>query len=170
MSILLECMSYRVLDQLIAEGVLSYEDGKKITTATASSEQNRIMYTLLRSRVETKKEETTVIEAVCKGLCETSQYCPLSKQQEPASTAQRKRLREMYILLKENMDVSPVLNRLIAADIVDQHMHELIEAGTTRHDRVTKLLRFISHTHRQAHYDFMDILRDTHGWLMDEGC
>lgn len=169
MPMLLKVMPHKLQDNLLAANLLHDDDDMEIIRAeNTTRERNLKVFHFVFSRVHTKDDQLAVKDAISRSLCESSQYCPFSKKQEPASENQQQTLRNLRPRLVEDMEVVLVLDRLIQADIADQHVREQIEAEKTRRDRVNTLLMFISRTHSQAQETFMKILRDTNWWIFED--
>lgn len=146
--------------------MLSYDEINSIEAETTTHAQNTKMYQVVIQRVQTDEEVRLVKEAVCLGLCKSSQVCPFSQhKQQPASQAQRDALRKLRLRLIEDMEVQPVIDLLIQNKIIDHHIKEQVETGETRRDKVNRLLSFISSTHSKAQETFMSILRKTNPWV-----
>lgn len=168
MTTLLNAKSYKVRDILVGQGILSYEDINSIEAETTTHAENTKMYQVVIHRVQTDAEVRLVKEAVCQGLCKSSQVCPFSEHtQHPASEAQHDALRKLGSRLIEDMDVQPVIDLLRQNKIVDQHIQEKIEAGETKRDKVNRLLSYITSTHSKAQETFMSILRKTNSWVFE---
>lgn len=146
--------------------VLSITDREGIK-ANTTLERNEKMYRLVISRIKTHRQRVAVKEAISKGLRESSQYCPFTEKQSPASASQHEVLNELRPRLVEDMEVDPVLDRLIETKTIDHHIREVIDAEKTKREKVDTLLVFISRTHSQSHDTFMDILRSTNSWLFE---
>lgn len=161
-------MPRMVHDRLVTARILTLEDTEKIGAAKTTRGSNLIMYQSVLSKVRSRRERMAVKEAICGGLCESSQYCPFKEDQQPASTFQHEQILNIRDRLINDMEVDPVLDRLVQAGIADFHEQELVRAGKTRRDRVVELLDFMHHKHSQAHDTFMEILRETNLWIFED--
>lgn len=150
-----------VLDRLVASKLVFLGDIQQIDAEVTTYAKNVHMYKVVLSRVENKMGQEAVKEAICHGLCMSSQYCPFKPDQQPASTAQHEELCRLRNKLIDVMDVNLVLDKLVREGLADTYMQEHVGLGRTTRDRVDILLKFICHTHRQAHDTFMKIIRET---------
>lgn len=169
MKTLLHSMPHKVQDNLMATRLLSFNDSEGLEARATTYAKNLHMYTIVFAHVNTDRDQKAVRGAVCKGLCESSQYCPFSKeQQQPASSSQLEKLNKLRPRLVEDMEVGQVLDHLYQAEIADKHMQEVIRSKKTRRGRVDALLSFIHHTHSKAQDTFMDILKKTNWWIFED--
>lgn len=158
-------MPHKVQDNLIAAKLLSVIGIENIQTESTVKERNSKMYQIILTHVKTVCDRVKTKEAVCKGLCESAQYCPLSKKEKPASENQKEILENLRPQLVEDPDLAPVLDRLIQAGIIDHHLRDLIDAKISRRDKWDALLVILSHTHSRAHDQFIEILKETKTWV-----
>ena len=165
---LLDAMSYKIHDLLVDEKLFRVADLKKILDEKTTRAQNRKLYEILLKK---SHRPSCVIDAICKGLCDSSQYCPFAtkeKKLEPVTEDQHDMLGVLRKRLVDDMDVTAVVDRLHEKGIVDEHVREEICASRTRRERIDVLLCFIYRTHRKAFDDFMDILHRLHPWIFDD--
>lgn len=168
MSVLLNSISYKVQENLVAARLLSVGDIRNIKTESTTKGQNVKMYQMVLSRVKSASNAIEVRKSVCKGLCESAQYCPFSQQESPATEIQKETITNLRPRLLEDAEVDPVLDRLTEERLMDFYQRELVRAEKTRRDRVDALLEFISHTHSRGHDTFMEILRITNWWIFKD--
>lgn len=90
MSTLMNSMSHKVQANLVAANLLYVIDIDNISLKAESTmkERNSKMYRMLLTRVKTACDSVKT-EAMCKGLCESAQYCPFLKNEKPASANQK---------------------------------------------------------------------------------
>lgn len=168
MTILLNSMPYRVVNNLMEKQMLSFTEAKNIHAEPTKYAMNTRLYGHILQKVTDDAAADVVKEAICHGLCRTSQVCPFSKQQQdPASDTQRDVLRLQRSRLIDDMDVLTVLDSLIEKNILDLYLCEKVEAGKTKRDKVRTLLSFISCTHSKAHETFLEILKEKNWWLFE---
>lgn len=158
-------MSHTVQDGLVVAKLLSVIDIQNIKAESTAYGRNSKMYEMILTRVKTAGDRVRAKEAVCKGLCESAQYCPFSKKESPASASQKEVLDNLRPELVDDPDLAPVLDRLIQARIVNHHQRDLIDAEKSRRDKWDTLLAIIAHTHSRAHDKFIGILKETKPWV-----
>ena len=159
-------LPYKILDHLRQEAILTVDQYETITAEKTPREQNGKLYKILETMKKDEAAIKTIKKAICSGLCESVQYCPLSPGlNRPTPEDQHRRREKLQILMKEELDVMPILDVLAQKKFCSQYMLEKIRAQETRRDRVDTLLMFVSRFHRDAHKEFMDIVRENHPWI-----
>lgn len=150
--------------------LLSLPDDEQIEAELTTYAKNVRMYQIILRKVHDDGAVNLVKEAVCNGLCMSSQYCPfdIQHQQQPASAAQQDVLHRLRPRLIEDMEVPPVLDWLVQESVLNKYLREKIEAGKTNRDQVHALLSVVLCTHSVAHDTFIEILKRTNPWIFDD--
>ena len=159
-------ISVPVQDTLQERGILSLDDIDSINCEKTLLDRNvKLMQLLLKKKIP----EGVVIGALCKGLCQSAQYCPFRPQEnEPLCGEYKDALELNRRMLIENLEVLPVLDHMHQAGFIDRHLREVVESKRTRRGRVDRLLLIVNRLHTKAYLEFMNGIKQTQPFLYDD--